>query len=179
MQNSTAGECGANCCLHPRTGHPCAPVPSKGCLYKRKRTVKHKSCWGKGCVCTWKHLSRNIRFRSKFHIFFHRSTSFCRLHVTYSQNYCRRTAVVKQHTGTKLIAHVLPLSSSPHTHSFVLGTAVINTHMIAPPWVGSRSPDGWDQIPRWVGGWVLHQPPWSFGFDSQTRGTRENRRTLY
>ena len=24
----------------------------------------------------------------------------------------------------------------------------------------------------------LHQPPWSFGFDSQTRGTRENRRTL-
>ena len=48
----------------------------------------------------------------------------------------------------------------------------------APPWVGSRSPDGWDQIPRWAGGWVLHQPPWSFGFDSQTRGTRENRRTL-
>jgi hypothetical protein len=39
----------------------------------------------------------------------------------------------------------------------------------APPWVGSRSPDGWDQIPRWVGGWVLHQAPWSFGFDSQTR----------
>ncbi len=37
----------------------------------------------------------------------------------------------------------------------------------APPWVGSRSPDGWDQIPRWAGGWVLHQPPWSFGFDSQ------------
>jgi hypothetical protein len=30
----------------------------------------------------------------------------------------------------------------------------------APPWVGSRSPDGWDQIPRWAGGWVLHQPPW-------------------
>jgi hypothetical protein len=49
----------------------------------------------------------------------------------------------------------------------------------APSWVGSRSPDGWDQIPRWAGGWVLHQPPWSFGFDSQTRGTRENRRTLY
>jgi hypothetical protein len=44
-----------------------------------------------------------------------------------------------------------------------------------PPWVGSRSPAGWDQIPRWAGGWVLHQPPWSFGFDSQTRGTRENR----
>ena len=48
----------------------------------------------------------------------------------------------------------------------------------APPWVGSRSPDGWDQIPYRPGGWVLHQPPWSFGFDSQTRGTRENRRTL-
>ena len=46
---------------------------------------------------------------------------------------------------------------------------------LAPPWVGSRSPDGWDQIPRWAGGWVLHQSPWSFGFDSQTRGTRENR----
>jgi hypothetical protein len=47
-----------------------------------------------------------------------------------------------------------------------------------PPWVGSRSPDGWDQIPCQPGGWILHQPPWSFGFDSQTRGTRENRRTL-
>ena len=46
---------------------------------------------------------------------------------------------------------------------------------LALPWVGSRSPDGWDQIPRWAGGWGLHQPPWSFGFDSQTRGTRENR----
>ncbi len=43
----------------------------------------------------------------------------------------------------------------------------------APPWVGSRSPDGWDQIPCQPGGWVLHQPPWSFGFDSQTRGTRK------
>jgi hypothetical protein len=28
-----------------------------------------------------------------------------------------------------------------------------------------------------MGWWLgLHQPPWSFGFDSQTRGTRENRR---
>ena len=25
---------------------------------------------------------------------------------------------------------------------------------------------------------AVYQPPWSFGFDSQTRGTRENRRTL-
>ena len=24
----------------------------------------------------------------------------------------------------------------------------------------------------------MHQPPWSFGFDSQTRGTRENSGTL-
>jgi hypothetical protein len=48
----------------------------------------------------------------------------------------------------------------------------------APPWVGSRSPHGWDQITYRPGGWVLHQSPWSFGFDSQTRGTRENRRTL-
>jgi hypothetical protein len=39
----------------------------------------------------------------------------------------------------------------------------------APSWVGSRSLLGW-----WLG---VHQPPWSFGFDSQTRGTRENRRT--
>jgi hypothetical protein len=40
-----------------------------------------------------------------------------------------------------------------------------------PLMVGIRSPDvmGW-----WLG---LHQPPWSFGFDSQTRGTRENRAT--
>jgi hypothetical protein len=45
----------------------------------------------------------------------------------------------------------------------------------APPRVGSRSPDGWDQIPRWTGGWV-HQSPWSFGFDSQTRGTEETGR---
>jgi hypothetical protein len=69
-------------------------------------------------------------------------------------------------------------------NTFVLGPVVINTQtppcvkvpgssrVPAPPWVGSRSPDGWDQIPRWAG---LHQPPWSFGFDSQTRGTRENR----
>ena len=40
----------------------------------------------------------------------------------------------------------LPLSPSPHANSFIKGTAVINTH---------RSPDGWDQIPRWAGGWCL------------------------
>jgi hypothetical protein len=38
-----------------------------------------------------------------------------------------------------------------------------------PLMVGIRSPDGL------VVGLGLHQPPWSFGFDSQTRGTRENR----
>jgi hypothetical protein len=46
------------------------------------------------------------------------------------------------------------LSPSPHANSFVIGTAT-------PPWVGSRSPLGW-----WLG---LHQPTWSFGFDSQSR----------
>jgi len=39
--------------------------------------------------------------------------------------------------------------------------------------VGSKSPDGWDQIPCRSGGWVLHQPPWSFGFDCQTSRTRK------
>ena len=38
--------------------------------------------------------------------------------------------------------------------------------------------EGGPADPLSAGGWVLHQPPWSFGFDSQTRGTRENRRTL-
>ncbi len=51
----------------------------------------------------------------------------------------------------------------------LLGTTVHNR---------SPGPDGWDQIPYQPGGWILHQPPWSFGFDSQTRGPRENRRTL-
>jgi hypothetical protein len=32
---------------------------------------------------------------------------------------------------------------------------------------------GSSRVPQ-TGGWDLHQPPWSFGFDSQTRGTREN-----
>jgi hypothetical protein len=32
---------------------------------------------------------------------------------------------------------------------------------LSPP-VGSRSPDGSDQIPRWAGGWVLHQATLEF-----------------
>jgi hypothetical protein len=28
-----------------------------------------------------------------------------------------------------------------------------------PPWVGSRSPDVWDQIPRWAGGWACTSHP--------------------
>ena len=66
-------------------------------------------------------------------------------------------------------------AASPVTDTRCLGA---KAQLAAPPWVGSRSPDGWDQIPYRPGGWVLHQTPWSFGFDSQTRGTKENRRPL-
>jgi hypothetical protein len=34
---------------------------------------------------------------------------------------------------------------------------------LAPPWVGSRSPDGWDQIPRWAGGWACTSHPGVLG----------------
>jgi hypothetical protein len=66
---------------------------------------------------------------------------------------CVHTCVVVSLVHTSLcllylIAHVLHYPPPPHAHNFVLGTAVINTHT----------------------------PPWSFGFDSQTRGTRENDR---
>ena len=55
------------------------------------------------------------------------------------------------HKSQLVVSHITcpPLSSSHHAHNFVLGTAVINNN----------------------------QPPWSFGFYSQTRGTRENRAT--
>ena len=54
-----------------------------------------------------------------------------------------------------------------------------------PPVIGPLPRPGWAPDPLMVGtdqsldppmGWWLglHQPPWSFGFDSQTRGTREN-----
>ena len=78
-----------------------------------------------------------------------------------------------------------PSPPPPHANSFIIGPAVINTHtpgacvhnthcsithesdsspcvkvpgssrVPAPPWVGSRSPDGWDQIPYRTGGWVF------------------------
>ncbi len=41
------------------------------------------------------------------------------------------------------------------------------------PHLPPRSPDGCYQIPRWAGGWACtSQPPWRFGFDSQTRNHR-------
>jgi hypothetical protein len=36
-------------------------------------------------------------------------------------------------------------------------------HNAAPPWVGSRSPDGWDQIPQWAGGWACTSHPGVLG----------------
>ena len=41
---------------------------------------------------------------------------------------------------------------------------------------GIQIPDGWDQIP-YRPGWVLHQTPCRFGFDSQTRGYKVQRGT--
>ena len=38
--------------------------------------------------------------------------------------------------------------------------------------IGQLASPGWAPDPRCAGGSVLHKPPWSFGFDSQTRGTR-------
>ena len=35
--------------------------------------------------------------------------------------------------------------------------------LTSPAWVGSRSPDGWDQIPRWAGGWVCTSHPGVLG----------------
>jgi len=65
--------------------------------------------------------------------------------------------------------------SPPSPHEQLCNRYCSNKHtQPRPGWapdplmVGIRSP-------RWAGGWVLHQSPWSFGFYSQTRGTRENR----
>ena len=50
------------------------------------------------------------------------------------------------------------------------GKKMKNARQHAPPWVGSRSRMGW---------WFSLAPATlEFGFDSQTRGTREDRRTL-
>jgi len=73
-----------------------------------------------------------------------------------------------------------PLSSPPHANSSVLGPAVIkhtrpnkNTKSLVTQHncVGSGSPDGWDQIPRWAGGWACTSHPGVLG----SRGTKENR----
>jgi hypothetical protein len=69
-------------------------------------------------------------------------------------------------------------SSSLTAH--VLHSPPPSPHALSPrvqPGRPRPDPLGGFQIPRvrWAGGWFLHQPPWSFGFDSQTRGTRENR----
>jgi hypothetical protein len=85
---------------------------------------------------------------------------------------CTRSCSNK-HTHTKLkettSSTCPPISPPPPPRKQFCTRSCSNKH------THTRSPDGWDQIPRWAGGWFLHQPPWSFGFDSQTRGTRENR----
>jgi hypothetical protein len=48
------------------------------------------------------------------------------------------------------------------SHPGVLGFDS-QTREPAPPWVGSRSPDGWDQIPRWAGGWACTSHPGVLG----------------
>jgi hypothetical protein len=51
-------------------------------------------------------------------------------------------------------ARSLSRSPSPPLPSFALQTPSPPRSLVvvAPPWVGSRSPDGWDQIPRWMVG---------------------------
>jgi hypothetical protein len=62
----------------------------------------------------------------------------------------------QSHKVTAVIKHTLS-DSPPH----------------APPWVAPDPPGPragpMVEIPYRPGGWVLHQPPWSFGFDSQTK----------
>jgi hypothetical protein len=48
------------------------------------------------------------------------------------------------------------------SHPGVLGS-IPKREEPAPPWVGSRSPDGWDQIPRWAGGWACTSHPGVLG----------------
>ncbi len=47
---------------------------------------------------------------------------------------------------------VKSLNHSNLTSTLELVCDVPSLLLPAPPWVGSRSPDGWDQIPRWAGG---------------------------
>ncbi len=47
------------------------------------------------------------------------------------------------------------------SHSKISGGIMIDTH--DPPWAVSRSPDGWDQIPRWAGGWACSSHPGVLG----------------
>ena len=54
----------------------------------------------------------------------------------------------------------------PHGSLFSDGSCPALGGLQIPLCLGSDPPMGW-----WLG---LHQPPWSVGFDSQTRGTREN-----
>ena len=49
------------------------------------------------------------------------------------------------------------------TRSGQLVTDRIGPYQPQVPGAEFGSPDGWYQIPRWAGGWVLHQPPWGFG----------------
>ena len=103
------------------------------------------------------------------------STSYYRVYVSMA-DLARCQAICTGYASCTAIAH-----GSQYNECFIggcSGTLPFSGGFYPPPWVGSRSPDGWDQIPYRPGGWVLHQPPWSFGFDSQTRGARENRRTL-
>ena len=50
------------------------------------------------------------------------------------------------------------LSKAAHS-----GPVVCLRARVAPPLVGSRSPDGWDQIPRWAGGWACTSHPGVLG----------------
>ena len=81
----------------------------------------------------------------------------------------------------------VPHGSQPHPPNappYPLGRAPkgVERRSLALPHPFGRAPNefgaGWAPYPRWAGGSVLYQPPWSSGFGSQTRGTRENRRTL-
>ena len=56
---------------------------------------------------------------------------------------CNRSCSNKTHTPVPVPTHTYPA--------------------LTPPWVGSRSPDGWDQIPRWAGGWACTSHPGVLG----------------